>query len=177
MSSMMSWGCRPSMLQPTDCAVPRISLIVPAVGRRRRSVLHPESLQHMRAPAHAPQLSLHTLEPRGSPPGDSKPPQPAAAHCSPRNTPRVPHMPSTTPHCRHLCDGGCSHQHVERPPLAPAGISPVHCQGVHLHPPAQRSPESSRASDLCRICRAMFTISSKLTLPLCLTARGSDSTS
>lgn len=30
MSSMMSWGCLPSMLQPTDWAVPRISLMVPA---------------------------------------------------------------------------------------------------------------------------------------------------
>lgn len=29
MSSMTSWGGRPSMVQPTDWAVPRISLIVP----------------------------------------------------------------------------------------------------------------------------------------------------
>lgn len=39
------------------------------------------------------------------------------------------------------------------------------------------SPESSRASDLCRICRAMFTTSSKLMLPLCLTVTESNSTS
>ena len=33
-SSMMSWGWRPSTLQPTDWAVPRISLMVPVIKKR-----------------------------------------------------------------------------------------------------------------------------------------------
>lgn len=45
-----------------------------------------------------------------------------------------------------------------------------------MQPQDQYLPESSRARDLCRICRAMFTISSKLTLPLCLTVKESNST-
>jgi len=35
MSSMTSWGGRPSMVQPTDWAVPRISLMVPEKQRER----------------------------------------------------------------------------------------------------------------------------------------------
>lgn len=41
MSSMTSWGGRPSMVQPTDWAVPRISLIVPEGGRQTNIQITP----------------------------------------------------------------------------------------------------------------------------------------
>lgn len=156
---MISCGCLPSMLQPTDWAVPRISLMVPAEGRYSLSVLyHRESFSE-----HVENLIPHTS---ALPPSLWGLQVTAVTRGQKPLVPKWPSCPrsSTTP----LHGYGPSREPGQNLARASSKDS-VQSQQQHL-------PESSRARDLCRICRAMFTISSKLTLPLCLTVKGSSST-
>lgn len=84
MSSMISCGCLPSMLQPTDWAVPRISLIVPAVGRHSLSVLHHwknlEEQRELNSLQPLPPFGAHGLHPWGSQGGEQGASATASVH-------------------------------------------------------------------------------------------------
>ena len=92
MSSMISCGCLPSMLQPTDWAVPRISLIVPAAGDAACQCFTTGKHFEKHRELHSSRPgSLSPLwfagRSHGVSPGDSKPLWPLLADLCPGNAP------------------------------------------------------------------------------------------